>query len=74
LGFSLGIEATGSKVPCPSLIRALAAFMPDATWARLQAPPMLIPEQPPLPGFGVNEILFRHIISGSLAFDFADLT
>ena len=30
LGFSLGIGATGSKVPCLSLIRARAAFRPDA--------------------------------------------
>jgi hypothetical protein len=74
LGFSLNIEATGSKVPCPSLIRALAAFVPDAAWAGLQAPPMLIPGQSPLPGFDVDGILFRHVISGSLAFDFADLT
>src|SRR5690606_22440258 len=33
LSISLNIETTGSKVPSPSLIRALAAFMPDAAWA-----------------------------------------
>jgi hypothetical protein len=35
---------------------------------------MLILEQPPHPSFDVNEIRFRHVINGSLAFDFADPT
>jgi hypothetical protein len=74
LGFSLGIEATGSKVPCPSLIRDLATFVPDVTWAGFQVAPMLVPGQLPLPGFDIHGISFRHFIGGSLAFDFADLT
>jgi len=41
LDFSLYIEATGSKVPCPSLICALAAFVPDAAWARYRLLPRL---------------------------------
>ena len=74
LDFSLDIEATGSKVPQMSLIRALAVFVPDATRAGLQAPPTLIPGQPQLPGFDIVWILFRHVIDGSLAFDFTDRT
>ncbi len=53
LGFSLGIEATGSKVPCsepdPRSRRLYAGRRMD----RIQAPSMLIPGQPPLPGFDV---------------------
>jgi len=41
---------------------------------RIQAPPTPIPELSPDPGFDVNEIRFRHVIDGSLAFDFADRT
>lgn len=41
---------------------------------QLQAPPMLILEQSPDPSFDANEIRFRHVIDGSLAFDFTDLT
>jgi hypothetical protein len=74
LDFSLCIEATGSKVPCPSLVCALAAFVPDATWAGIQAPPTPILEQIGDPSFDVNGIPFRHVINGSLKFDFADLT
>jgi len=41
---------------------------------RIQAPPTLILELPPVPSFDANEIRFRHVINGSLTFDFADLT
>ncbi|MEY9707848.1 hypothetical protein ACVI1J_010266 [Bradyrhizobium diazoefficiens] len=38
---SLHIGATGSYVPCQSLIRGHAAFMPDAGWAVGRLPPTL---------------------------------
>ncbi len=41
LDFSLDIEATGSEVPCPSLICALAVFVPDAAWASYRLLPCL---------------------------------
>jgi len=41
LDFSLGIEATGSKVPCPSLICDPAVFVPDAAWAGYRLLPCL---------------------------------
>ena len=74
MDFFLGIEATGSEVPCPSLVCALAAFVPDAMRAGYRHRPHSIPGQPPGPGFDVNWIRFRHVIDGSLAFDFTDLT
>ena len=43
LGFSLVIVATGSRVPHESLIQSHAAFMPDAIWAEVRAPPRLVP-------------------------------
>ena len=39
LGFSLGIEATGSQVPRSSQDRTRATFMPDATRAVSGSPP-----------------------------------
>jgi hypothetical protein len=39
LGSSLGIEATGSQVPCSSQNRTRATFMPDATRAVSGSPP-----------------------------------
>lgn len=43
LSFSLGIGATGSRVPHESLIRSHAAFMPDVARAEIRSPPGLIP-------------------------------
>ena len=43
LGFSLNIEATGSRVPHESLVKSHAAFMPDAAWAEIRPPPRLFP-------------------------------
>ena len=53
LGFSLGIEATGSQVPCTSQDRTRATFMPDATLAVSGYSPELIPGQRLAPGFDV---------------------
>src|SRR4051794_9459162 len=43
LDFSLGIGATGSHVPCKSLVQSHATFMPDAAWAAIRPPPRLVP-------------------------------
>src|SRR3954465_3170986 len=43
LNFSLGIEATGSHVPCKSLVQSHATFMPDAAWAAIRPPPQTRP-------------------------------
>ncbi len=43
LDFSLRIGATGSHVPCKSLVQSHAASMPDAVWAEIRTPPRLVP-------------------------------
>src|ERR1035437_2538036 len=43
LDFSLCIGATGSHVPCKSLVQSHATFMPDAAWAAIRPPPRLVP-------------------------------
>src|SRR5579864_2609334 len=40
---SLRIGATGSHVPCKSLPRSHAAFMPDAAWTEIRTPSRLVP-------------------------------
>ncbi len=50
-GGSDGIGATGSHVPCKSLIRLHAAFMPGAIWAAIGSSPGLLPGKPRVPGF-----------------------
>lgn len=47
LGSSLSIGATGSHVPHQSLVRAHAAFMPNATQPVSRLPLGFIPSQPP---------------------------
>ena len=71
LDFSLDIEATGSMSEPDLRSRRLCA---GRRVGQIQAPPTLVLELPPDSSFDVNEIRFRHFISGSLAFDFADLT
>src|SRR5438105_11463143 len=62
LGCSLGIGATGSKVPCLGLIHARAASRPEVVAAGLQDPPPLLPELTPCPGFDLVWKWFRPFI------------
>ncbi len=57
LGFSLGIETTGSHVPCKSLDQGHATFMPDAIWTVSRSPSRLIPGHPIVPGFDIIHFL-----------------
>src|SRR5262249_38898578 len=66
LGFSLGIEATGSQVPRSSQDRTRATFMPDATRAVSGSPPLGSRGKDSTP-FLTSWLRFRHVISGSLA-------
>jgi hypothetical protein len=50
---SLCIEATGSHVPCKSLIQVHAAFEPDAAWAGLQVSAHTYPGVTTITGFDI---------------------
>ena len=51
---SLRIGATGSHVPCKSLIQIHAAFEPDAARAGLQVSALAVPGATTTPGFDIN--------------------
>ena len=68
----VGIEATGSHVPCQSLNQDRAASMPDIARAALQAAPGLLPVQ--MHSRVSMSQRSRHVISGSLALAFLVLT
>ena len=72
MDFSLNIEATGSKVPCMSPIRAEATLRPDAAAAAYRPTPLLIPEPRLWPRFWHHLIFFRSFISGSPSFLFTN--
>jgi hypothetical protein len=63
------LGATGSHVPHRSLDQARAAFMPDTAWAVSRLPPGSSrgPDHAPV---SMSSDVFRHVISGSLAFAF----
>jgi hypothetical protein len=65
--FSLCIGATGSRVPPWSLDQIHATSMPDTTWAVIRFPPDLSRKWRK-PSVLMSPILFRHFVSGSLAF------
>ena len=50
---SLNIGATGSHVPCKSLIQIHAAFEPDAEWAGPQGSALSCPGTTTTPGFDI---------------------
>ena len=61
LSFSLGIETTGSHVPCKRLDQGHATFMPDAIWTVSRPPSRLIPGHPVFPGFDIiHSLSTRH--------------
>ena len=73
LRFFLGIEATGSHVPHKSLDRGLATFVPDA----IRSVSRFLPNSPrgnDYPSVLTSSTRFRHVDSGSLAFDSASPT
>ena len=70
---SLGIGATGSPVPCKSLLQGHAAFEPDVAGAGLQD------SAPTDPGISAVPVLtstlrFRQFTGGSLSLVSLDLT
>jgi hypothetical protein len=67
LSFSLCIGTTGSRVPPWSLDQIHATSMPDTTWAVSRFPPDLSRKWRK-PSVLMSPILFRHFVSGSLAF------
>ena len=73
LRVSLCIGATGSYVPYPSLNQDHAAFMPDASGAVDRSPSPYFVDRVSIPVSTSFEV-FRHVISGSLAFVFLILT
>ncbi len=70
LRFSLRIGATGSHVPHKSQDRVLAAFMPDAARTVNRCPPDSSRDND-YPPVLTSSLRFRHVISGSLAFNSA---
>ena len=61
LSFSLGIETTGSHVPCKSLDQGHATFMPDAIWTVSRSSSRLIPGHSIFPGFDIiHSLSTRH--------------
>ncbi len=61
MSFSLGIETTGSHVPCKRLDQGHATFMPDAIWTVSRPPSRLIPGHPIVPGFDIiHSLSTRH--------------
>ena len=73
LDFSLGIEATGSQVPCTSLNSDSRRLNAGCRAGSKQVSSALIPGQHLLPGFDIT-FGFRRFINGSLALVFPILT
>ncbi|HXP97710.1 MAG TPA: hypothetical protein VN809_13425 [Telmatospirillum sp.] len=57
MAFSLGIGATGSHVPCGSLIQVHAAFKPDAAEAGLQVTAQTYPRVTTTSGFDIGHTI-----------------
>jgi hypothetical protein len=74
LSFFLCLGTTGSYVPHQSPDQDHAALMPDASWTVDRFPPTLSRGAYQTPVLTSVLVIFRHFISGSLAFVFLTLT